>query len=708
MKKLSLVLILIVVMLASCNKSQKRDIKVVYPETATVDHVDTYFGVEVADPYRWLENDTSAETEKWVIEQNKVTQDYISQIPFRDKIKNRLEKIWNYPKLGTPFKKANWVFYFKNEGLQNQAVLYVKEGMDGEARVLIDPNKLSEDGTVALGGISISKDGKYLAYRLNKAGSDWSNIKVMEVATGEDLPDNIEWVKFSGASWKDDGFFYSRYPEPEEGKEYSNVNEHHKIYYHKIGDTQDKDILIYENPSKPQRTYYAGTTDDERFLIISETESTTGNALYFKDLNNKNSKITQIVKGFEKDYSVIDNIDDKLIIITNQDAPKYKVVLVDTKTPTSNWVDFIPEKNEVLQGIKFAGDKLFAMYMKDATSVVEILDTDANFLSFLELPTLGSIGSFSGEKDDNTLFYSFTSFTFPSVIYSYDIENNVSTEYFRPDIDVDLTNYETKQVFYTSKDGTKVPMFIVHKKDIKLDGNNPVMLYGYGGFNISLTPGFSISRTIFLENGGVYAMPNIRGGGEYGEEWHMAGTVLNKQNVFDDFISAAEYLIEQNYTNPNKIAISGGSNGGLLVGACMTQRPDLFKVALPAVGVLDMLRYHKFTIGWAWATDYGTSDDETQFHYLLKYSPLHNINDSTCYPATLITTGDHDDRVVPAHSFKFAATLQANQSCDNPVLIRIETNAGHGGGKPTSKVIDEVADTYAFMFYNLGMDVVVE
>lgn len=706
MNRILLILSIFVFMITSCKSpTGEKQEKITYPTTRTDDQVDDYFGVQVADPYRWLENDTSAETAKWVEAQNEVTQKYISKIPFRNKIKERLEKLWDYPKLSTPFKKGKWVFFQKNEGLQNQFVLYVQDGLKGEPKVLLDPNTLSKDGTVALGGYSISKDGKYMAYILNKAGSDWSSIHVMEIETGKKLDDVLEWVKFSGAAWKDNGFYYSRYDKPSDGKELSNINEYHKVYYHKLGENQENDKLVYEDKNNPLRNFYPQTTEDERFLIVSETESTSGNALYVQDLTLPNQKLVKIAEGFKNDYSVVDNIGDKLIIQTNHNAPMYKAVIVDPKNPKAEWVTLLPEKEEVLQGITFGGNKMFAMYMKDATSKVYVCELNGKQLYELELPTLGSVFGLNGEKAENTMFYGFTSFTYPSVIYEYDVEANKSKEFYRAKINIDTDGYETKQVFYTSKDGTKVPMFIVHKKGLNLNGENPVMLYGYGGFNISLTPSFSLSRMVFLENGGVFAMPNLRGGGEYGEKWHKAGTILEKQNVFDDFISAAEYLINEKYTSKEKIAISGGSNGGLLVGACMTQRPDLFKVAMPAVGVLDMLRYHKFTIGWAWATDYGTSEKEDEFNYLMKYSPLHNVKEGIEYPATLITTGDHDDRVVPAHSFKFAATLQSKQTGNNPVLIRIETNAGHGAGKPTAKIIDEIADTYAFMFYNLGMKV---
>jgi len=696
--------IIFLFVMMSCKNNTLVQEKINYPVTKKVTQTDNYFGTQVADPYRWLENDTSAETAEWVNAQNKVTNDYLAKIPFRDQIHKRIAALWNFPKLTVPFKKGDWVFFQKNEGMQNQSVVYVQKGLSGEPRVLLDPNTLSADGTVAVGDLSVSHDGKYMAYSLNKAGSDWAEFNVIEIATGKTLPDKIEWVKFSGASWQGDGFYYSRYDAPVKGKELSNRNEYHKVYFHKLGTPQADDKLIFENRNFPLRSYSAGTTEDEHFLILSESEGTSGNSLFCKDLTKSGNQFVKIAAGFENEYTVIDNVGDKLLVLTNENAPRRKLVLIDPKAPTSeNRRVIIPEMEDVLEQVVLAGGQLFAGYMKDATNRIYAYDLDGKQLSEVQLPALGTIAGFNGEKVDNTVFYGFTSFTFPTTIYTYDVVKKTSAEFFKPRLDFDASEYETKQVFYESKDKTKIPMFIVHKKGLKLDGQNPVLLYGYGGFNISLTPNFNVSRLVFLENGGVYCMPNLRGGGEYGEKWHEAGTKLNKQNVFDDFIAAAEYLVREKYTTPQKLAISGGSNGGLLIGACMTQRPDLFRVCLPAVGVMDMLRYQKFTIGWAWAGDYGTSDDSTQFRNLLSYSPLHNIKDSVCYPATLITTADHDDRVVPAHSFKFAATLQAKQGCNNPVLISIETKAGHGSGKPTSKIIDEAADMYSFLFYNLGI-----
>jgi len=683
-----------------CNKQKKID----YPKTKKVDQVDEYFGVQVADPYRWLEDDNSKETAEWVKAENAVTQEYLNAIPFRQGIIDRLTEIWNYPRFRTPEKKGNLYYFRKNDGLQNQDVLYVMEGEDGTPEVVLDPNTLSEDGTAALSSWNLSKDGKYMGYLIARAGSDWQEIYVMNLETGETLEDHIEWVKFSGVSWKDDGFYYSSYDPPLEGEEFSNVNEYHKVYYHKLGTPQNEDILIYENPDYPQRNYYVGTTEDERFLIMYEVESTSGNALYYKDLNRKKSEFIKLAEGFDNDYGVIGNIDDKLLVKTNEGAPKGMVYAYETKKRKGR-VIVIPEQEEVLESVSMIGGKLITEYMKDASSKLYKHELTGEVISELELPGIGSFGGLSGWSDENTAFYTFTSFTFPATVFKLDVAENKSEVFFDAGIDFDATKYETKQVFYASKDGTKVPMFIIHKKGLELDGKNPTLLYGYGGFNISLTPFFSTSNLVLLENGGVYALANIRGGGEYGEEWHEAGTMLNKQNVFDDFIAAGEYLISEGYTSKDKLAIEGGSNGGLLVGACMTQRPDLFQVAFPHVGVLDMLRYHKFTIGWAWATDYGTSeDDSTMFNYLLGYSPLHNIKGGVDYPATMVYTADHDDRVVPAHSFKFAATLQEKNTGPNPLLIRIETKAGHGAGTPIDKVIEGVADKWAFMFFNMDVE----
>ena len=675
-----------------------------YPVTKKVDQVDEYFGTSVADPYRWLEDDNSEETAEWVIAENAVTDAYLSEIPFREKIIDRLTELWNYPRYRTPEKKGEYYYFRKNDGLQNQDVLYVMKGEDGEPEVLLDPNTLSEDGTVALSSWNLSKDGKYLGYLIARAGSDWQEIHVMDIDKRETLSDHIQWVKFSGVSWKGDGFFYSSYDPPAEGEELSDVNEYHKVYYHKLGSSQDEDILIYENPDFPRRNYYVYTTEDERFLLMHEVESTSGNALWFKDLSKKRSEFIKLAEGFENDYGVIGNIDEKLLIQTNEGAPKGMVYMVNIEDLSADRVTIIPEKEEVLQSTAILGGRLITAYMRDASSKAYINTLAGEQIAELELPGIGSLTGSSGKADDPVAFYTFTSFTFPATVFKLDIRENKSEVFFKSGLDFDADKYETKQLFYTSKDGTKIPMFIVHKKGIELNGNNPTVLYGYGGFNISITPSFRTSNLVLLENGGIYAVANIRGGGEYGEEWHDAGTLMQKQNVFDDFIAAGEFLIAEGYTSSDKLAMLGGSNGGLLVGACMIQRPDLFSVALPHVGVLDMLRYHKFTIGWAWATDYGTSeDDSAMFNYLLRYSPLHNIKSGVDYPATMVFTADHDDRVVPAHSFKFIATLQEKNTGPNPVLIRIESKAGHGAGTPVSKVIEQVADQWAFMFYNMDV-----
>ena len=703
MKNALFTLTLILAIVTSGCKKMKEE-RIEYPATAKVDTVDVYFGTEVPDPYRWLEDDNSAETEAWVTAQNTVTFAYLEKIPFRNKIKERLTELWNYPKQGAPFKKGSNYFYFANDGIQNQDVLYMIPSLDAEPVVLLDPNTMSDDGTVALSDLEVSKDGKYLAYSIAVAGSDWNEIHVMDIASKEKKSDLVRWVKFSGIAWYKDGFYYSGYAEPAQGSELTGKNEFHKVYYHRIGTSQEKDRLIYENPAYPQRLYNAGVTEDDSYLVLYEHESSTGNAFYVRKAAQDNATFTPMVTSFDNINAVIDNVGEKLLVNTNIGAPRNRVVLIDPASPApESWIDVIPEKEEVLEGASVYGGRIVTTYMKDATSRVYVHSLEGEMQRELALPGLGSLGALTGQKATNEVFYSFTSFSTPNTIYRYDLETGESTMFKEAGIDFDSEAYETKQVFFSSKDGTKVPMFIVHKKGLKLKGDNPTMLYAYGGFNISLTPSFSVSRLILLENGGVFAMPNLRGGGEYGEEWHKAGTKLQKQNVFDDFIAAAEYLIAEGYTSPEKLAIHGGSNGGLLVGACMTQRPELFKVALPAVGVMDMLRFHKFTIGWAWTGDYGSSDNEEEFRYLLGYSPLHNIAAETCYPATLVTTADHDDRVVPAHSFKFIAALQEKQACASPTLIRIETKAGHGAGKPTAKRIEEAADLYSFMMYNLGM-----
>ncbi|MCK4663034.1 MAG: S9 family peptidase [Bacteroidales bacterium] len=700
-----IIFLILILGIISCNQINKSKIKLNYPVTKKVDTVDVYFGTEVPDPYRWLEDDNSEETGEWVKAQNEVTFDYLSKIPFRDAIKERLTKIWDYPKVSAPFKEGGHYFAYRNDGLQNQYVVYIKETLDGEEKVILDPNKLSEDGTVSLTGFEVSKCGKYLGYGISRGGSDWKEFYVKDIETGKDLEDHILWAKFSGLSWHKNGFFYSRYPEPKEGDELSAENKNSKIYYHTIGDKQENDKLIYENPEFPERGYYGGVTEDKKYLIISATESTSGNALYFKNLEEKDGELHEIVKDFDDDYQIVEHIDGKFLVMTNYESPKYKLISIDVNNyGKENWKDIIPESENVLKYASVVGGKIFVNYMQDAHSVIKVYDLEGNYQYDVELPTIGSVGGFSGEKDDEITFYTLTSYTYPSVVYKYNIAENKSEVYTKSQVDFEPDKYETKQVFYESKDGTKIPMFITHKKGLKLDGNNPTLLYGYGGFNVSLTPYFSITRLIWIENGGVYVVANLRGGGEYGEDWHEAGIKLKKQNVFDDFIAAAEYLIEKKYTSPKKLAIQGGSNGGLLVGAVANQRPELFKVAFPAVGVMDMLRYHEFTIGRFWAADYGTSkDSEEMFKYLINYSPIHSVKKDVEYPAMLVTTADHDDRVVPCHSFKYISTIQDNHKGNNPVLIRIETKAGHGAGKPTDKIIQEYADIWSFAFYNMGV-----
>ena len=659
--------------------------------------VDNYHGTQINDPYRWLEDDNSPETKEWVTTQNEVTQDFVSQIPFRSKVRDRLQELMDYERYGSPFKEAGKYYYFKNDGLQNQSVLYHLNG-EGEDEVIINPNEFSDDGTSSLAGLSFSKNGKYIAYLISEGGSDWRTAKVLDLDTKTLISDELEWIKFSGISWAGDGFYYSRYPVSAEGNELSGLNEYHSLYYHKLGTDQSADQLIYKNPDHPKRNVGASVSDDESILVVSESESTSGNSVKIKDLGS-NGSLRSVFKGFDADYNLIDRYGDKLYFLTDADAPKKRLISVDLNN-LSNVNDVIPESSDVLQSLSIAGGKIFAEYIHNASSQVKVFDLDGKHLSVLDLPGIGNVSGISGKKEDTEAFFSFSSYTFPTSIYSLNTED-LSYELFKaPEIDMDLSDYVTEQIWFKSYDGTKVPMFVTHKKGLKMDGSNPTMLYGYGGFNISLLPGFSTTMLPILENGGIYAVVNLRGGGEFGAEWHKSGTKERKQNVFDDFQSAAEHLISQGYTSSEKLAIRGGSNGGLLVGACMTQRPDLYAVAFPAVGVLDMLRYHEFTIGWAWAGDYGRSDDPEAFKYLIEYSPLHNLTEQE-YPATMITTADHDDRVVPAHSFKFASELQHNHQGSNPVVIRVETSAGHGAGKPTDKVIDEFADLLSFMYYNM-------
>ncbi len=681
-----------------------------YPKPDKVEQVDTYFGTKVSDPYRWLEDDNSEATLKFVQAENKVTEEYLSSIPFRDKIKSRLTQLWNFPKWSVPFKAGNNYFVHTNDGLQNQFVLNIlRSGPGSKPEPFLDPNKLSADGTVNVSNVSVSNDGRYLAYSSSSAGSDWQQINVMNTISGVQSNDKVEWVKFSGIAWKGSGFYYSRYDNPGESDVLKGKNEFHKIYYHSVGNPQKYDILTYQDTEHPLRNFSAGTTDDERYLIISGSEGTHGNDVRVKDLRKPDSDFISIVEGFEHEYSVIGNDSSKLFILTNKNAPKYELLMMDPLRPEIPWKTIIPQSDDVLEAVYTGDNVLIAKYMKDARSVLKLFTRKGQFIMEVPLETLGTVDQISSSVKDQLMFYSLTTFTAPSTIYSFNLQTKEQKVYFKPTLDFKSEDYETKQVFYPSKDGTKIPMFIVHKKGITLDGNNPTLLYAYGGFNLPQPPIFKIERLVFLENGGVFALANIRGGGEYGEDWHEAGTKLKKQNVFDDFIAGAEYLIKENYTSPSKLGMQGRSNGGLLVGAIMTQRPDLFKVALPVVGVMDMLRYHKFTIGWAWKGDYGSSEDEPNFRNLLSYSPLHNIREGVEYPATLVTTGDHDDRVVPAHSFKFIATLQEKYKGSNPQLIRIDINTGHasttalGSSKPVAKQIEEQTDNFSFLMYNLGM-----
>jgi prolyl oligopeptidase len=694
-------------LLAACQEvtDQEETANLTYPETKKVDTVDVYFDTEVADPYRWLEDDLSEETASWVEAQNTVTFSYLNNIPFRDKVRDRLKELYDYERISAPDKHGDYYYFYRNDGLQNQSVLYRKDSLDGEERVFLDPNKFKEDGTISLAGTSFSEDGSLFGFLISEGGSDWRKGIVLNTATMEQVGDTLMDIKFSGLSWKgNEGFYYSSYEKPVEGSALSAKTQFHKLYYHKLGTPQSEDKLVFGGEAQPRRYIGGYVTDDNRFLIISASESTSGNQLYIKDLTRDNSEIVEIVGNFENDHSVIGNEDGRILVYTNLNAPNYRVVEFDIDNPgVENWTDVIPESENVLSA-STAGGNIFATYLIDAKTAVSQYDMKGEMIREIELPGIGTAVGFGGEPEDTELYYTFTSFTYPTTIFSYNIASGVSTLYEQPDIDFNPDDYETTQVFYNSKDGTRVPMFIVHKKGMEMNGKNPTYLYAYGGFNVSLRPSFSASRLVWLENGGVYAQPNLRGGGEYGEEWHKAGTKMQKQNVFDDFIAAGEYLKENGYTDSEHLAIAGGSNGGLLVGATMTQRPDLAKVALPAVGVMDMLRYHTFTAGAGWAYDYGTSEDSKEmFQYLKGYSPLHNLKEGVEYPATMVTTADHDDRVVPAHSFKFAATLQEKHAGNNPVLIRIETDAGHGAGTPVSKSIEQQADIYSFTWYNMGV-----
>ncbi|WP_228445353.1 prolyl oligopeptidase family serine peptidase [Thalassotalea sp. HSM 43] len=678
--------------------------KLVYPETRQGDVVDEYFGVKVADPYRWLEDDRSEETGAWVKAQNKVTFDYLEQIPYRAQLKQRLQELWNYEKVGVPYTEGEYQYFYKNDGLQNQYVLYRKDA-DGNEEVFLDPNTFSEDGTTSLSQVSFSKDGSLAAYSISEGGSDWRKIIIIDTKTGKQLGDTLVDVKFSGISWfNNEGFYYSSYDKPE-GSELSAKTDQHKLYYHQLGKPQSEDALIFGGTDEQKRRYVSGeVTEDGRYLFIYGAVSTSGNDLYMKDLSKPDSELVTVLDHTDSDTSLLHSDGDTLYFVTNLDAANKKVVTVDAKSPTSeNWKDLIAETDNVLAPT-VGGGYIFAEYMVDAISKVMQYDMTGKLVREVSLPGVGSSSSLSGKTDETTLYYSFNNYTTPSTIYSFDVNSGKSDVYMASKAKVNSDDFVSKQIFYTSKDGTKVPMIISHMKALKLDGSNPTILYGYGGFNISLTPSFSVANAVWMEQGGIYAVANLRGGGEYGKKWHIAGTQLQKQNVFDDFISAGEYLISENYTSSDYLAIRGGSNGGLLVGAVMTQRPDLVKVALPAVGVLDMLRYHTFTAGAGWAYDYGTSEQsEEMFNYLKGYSPTHNVKDGVSYPATMVTTADHDDRVVPAHSFKFAAELQAKQAGDAPTLIRIETNAGHGAGTPVSKSIEQYADIFGFTLYNMGV-----
>ncbi|MCA1857728.1 prolyl oligopeptidase family serine peptidase [Massilia oculi] len=678
-----------------------------YPVSKKVEQQDNYHGTTVADPYRWLEDANSAETKQWVSAQNGVTQAYLAQIPQRAAIRERLTKLWNYERYSVPGKEGGRYFYTRNDGLQNQSVLYTLKNLNEQPRVLLDPNTMSSDGTVALAGMEVSPDGKLLAYSTAASGSDWNEIRVRDIDTGKDLQDHVKWVKFSSTAWTKDGkgFFYSRYDEPKESTKLADVNYFQKLYYHRLGTPQSADTLVYDRPDQKEWGFGGQTTDDGRYLVITTTKGTAPKyRVSYKDLSKPDAKVVDLVDNFDAGYTFIDNIGSTFYFSTDRNAPRKRIIAIDLAKPQeSNWKEIVAESTDTLAGADIINNQLVLKYMKDAQSLVRVHDLKGKLVREIKLPGIGSVGGLSGKRGESETFYSFTGFTTPTTIYRLNLKTGQSTVFRQPKVDFNPADYETRQQFYTSKDGTRVPMFIVSKKGLKLDGSNPTYLYGYGGFNISMTPGFSPANLAWMEMGGVYVVANLRGGGEYGEAWHQAGTKLQKQNVFDDFIGAAEWLVANKVTSPSKLAIGGGSNGGLLVGAAMTQRPDLFGAALPAVGVLDMLRFHKFTIGWAWTSDYGSSENPEEFKALLKYSPLHNLKAGTCYPATMVTTADHDDRVVPAHSFKYAAAAQAAQAGSAPILIRIETKAGHGAGKPTTKQIEEVADRWGFLARELKM-----
>lgn len=674
-----------------------------YPETKKVNQVDEFFGINVTDAYRWLEDDLSTDTRNWIETQNKLTFNYLEEIPFREKLKKQITDLWNYEKFSAPFKEGNYTYFYKNDGLQQQSVLYRKSEA-GKEEVFIDPNKFSKDGTTSLAGIRFSKDGSLCAYQISEGGSDWRKIIVIRTIDKKQIGDTLIDIKFSGISWKEnDGFYYSSYDKPK-GSELSEMTDKHKLYYHKLNTPQQNDVLVFGGDKTPRRYISGGLTEDQRFLVISTAISTTGNELYIQDLNKKNAPIVPILNHFDTSTHLVDNVGDELYLLTNYKAPNNRLVKVNVNNPTpENWTDVIPESENVLN-ISTAGGYIFAHYMQDALDAVYQYEYSGKKIRQIELPGQGTANGFSGKKEEKTIYYSFSNYVTPATIFEFEIDSGKSKIYKKPSIKFNPEDYESKQVFYTSFDGTKVPMMISYKKGIKFDGKNPTILYGYGGFNISLTPSFSVANAIWMENGGIYAVPNLRGGGEYGKKWHDGGRQLNKLNVFKDFIAAAEFLKKNNYTSSEYLALSGGSNGGLLVGATMTMQPDIAKVAFPAVGVLDMLRYHTFTAGAGWAYDYGTAQDNAEmFKYLLSYSPVHNVKKDVCYPATMVTTGDHDDRVVPAHSYKFAAELQEKQACSNPTLIRIDTKAGHGAGKSTEAIINEVTDKFAFALYVMGI-----
>ncbi len=701
-------LVMTVTLTACAGDSPRPEItRLPYPETRTVDQTDDYFGTVIADPYRWLEDDNAPETEAWVEAQNRVTFNYLEQIPSRDAIRQRLTELWNYERFGLPRRRGDFYVYTRNDGLQNQAVYYKARTLDAEPEVLLDPNALSPDGTIAVNGTSISDDGRYLAYALSESGSDWMRWKVREIATGRDLDDDVQWSKFSGAAWRRDGsgFYYSRYEAPAEGAALTGVNRNQQLYFHAIGTPQDEDRLVYARPDEPDWGFEAHVTDDGRYLVISQWEGTEPkNRLFVKDLSQgEDAPVLPFLDAFDAEYIVLGNDDTTFYVLTTQGAPRRRIVAIRLgHAGPSDWKTLVAQGpgQDVISDAVLAGDRIIVTWRVDAQDRLRVYDIDGTGAANITLPGIGSV-SVQGDRDQPEAFYSFTSFTTPTTIFRYDVAAGTSSVFRQPDVAFDPAEFETRQVFFTSKDGARVPMFISHRKGLEMNGRARTYLYGYGGFNISLTPAFSVANLAWMERGGVFAVPNLRGGGEYGQEWHDAGRLDNKQNVFDDFIAAAEYLIAEGYTSPARLAIGGGSNGGLLVGAAMTQRPDLFGAALPAVGVMDMLRFHRFTIGWAWTSDYGSSETKEGFDVLYRYSPLHNLKPGTAYPATLVTTADHDDRVVPAHSFKFAAALQAAQAGDAPVLIRIETKAGHGAGKPTTKQIEEAADKWAFLEANL-------